>query len=359
MNSDMQKLPQNDTDEVFSGTLYLIYAFDIGDDVDLEKIRFSQKMHTISRDIPHYLKSYHRPLTVEVPTEGTKPLYANIHHFGAVSIVYQVSFKGTLTALRDKLNNANDEFKEQSVDDVHTLFRSIKKFITKPKFFHQSSSYSVVQITPDNKIDSAQLRKDYGYIIASALRFEKSNMSPFQVEDILESATGYYRNELVIIDTEAAFMYDKDPHELLDFFELALVQQLELRYFDKLLEQKLDELYYKAMKAPSLWSYLPFVGSNFDPISELSRLKVDISVIIERLENSIKTGGEAYYSEIYQLLFEKLELETWKKSVEKKLSIIRDVRTIYQNKINAIREDMLSVLIIILIFIELVVGIMK
>ena len=44
---------------------------------------------------------------------------------------------------------------------------------------------------------------------------------------------------------------------------------------------------------------------------------------------------------------------------EKKLSIVRDVRSIYQNKINSIREDMLSVLIIILILIEVIIGLSK
>jgi hypothetical protein len=104
---------------------------------------------------------------------------------------------------------------------------------------------------------------------------------------------------------------------------------------------------------------MPFIGIMYDPISELSKLKVDISVITERLGSSIKTVGDVYYSEIYDLLVTKLELDALRKAIDKKLSIIREVRTIYQEQVNAIREDLLSVLIIILIFTELVVGIVK
>ena len=48
----------------------------------------------------------------------------------------------------------------------------------------------------------------------------------------------------------------------------------------------------------------------------------------------------------------------WRASINKKLNIISEIRSVYQHKIDAIREDLLSVLVIILIFIELVVGIL-
>ena len=94
------------------------------------------------------------------------------------------------------------------------------------------------------------------------------------------------------------------------------------------------------------------------PIDELGKLRVDISVITERLEGSIKLAGEAYFSELYSLLVDKLGLEDWKESIAKKLSIIKDIRSVFQQKIDAAREDLLSVLIIILIFIELVIGLL-
>ena len=88
------------------------------------------------------------------------------------------------------------------------------------------------------------------------------------------------------------------------------------------------------------------------------KLKVDISVITERLENSIKLVGEAYYTELYELLVEKLDINNWKESINRKLAIILDVRTVYENKVDALREDLLSVLVVVLIFIEICVGLL-
>ena len=57
------------------------------------------------------------------------------------------------------------------------------------------------------------------------------------------------------------------------------------------------------------------------------------------------------------MLVEKLDIANWKESINRKLDIIIDVRTVYENKVDALREDLLSVLIIILIFIEVLVAI--
>ena len=348
-------------EQLFTGNIYLVYAFDIGDAIDLEQVKASKQLQTIARIWPKYFRHYHIPLTVDLPPakNGIKCIRANIHHFGALSLIYKVPFKDTLTALRNKLNKLDEQYENQSAHDANSLYKLIKQFTAQHKSFHHRTSYLIIHIDPQPEIlDSALLSQTYGPIIASSLRFETTTISDFQIEDILQSTTGYYRQDLVIIDTEAAFVYDDECYELLDFFEFALIQQLELQYFDKLLDTKLDEVYEHALQPRSFYNYLPFVGMVYDPLGELSKLKVDISVITERLDNSIKLAGEAYYSEIYRLLVKKLELENWKTSVDKKLTIVRDVRSIYQNKINVIREDMLSVLIIVLIFIEVIIGLL-
>ena len=95
-----------------------------------------------------------------------------------------------------------------------------------------------------------------------------------------------------------------------------------------------------------------------DPIAKLGKLKADISVITERLESSVKLAGEPYLSELYEELVDKLDLKSWQDGINRKLKIIEDIQTVYQHKIDVNREDMLTILIIVLIFIELVIGIL-
>ncbi len=84
------------------------------------------------------------------------------------------------------------------------------------------------------------------------------------------------------------------------FFEFANTQHLELQYFDRVLDKQLSSAYERKVQSPPLKAYLPFVGALAnDPVSELGRLRVDISVVTERLENSVKLAGESYYAELY------------------------------------------------------------
>ncbi len=346
---------------IFTGNIFIFHAFDVGEDIDLDAVKDKQLLVRRPLILSKYFKNYHIPLAVELPHPhtSTKCQSAKLHNFGVITLAYTIAFEESLEELRTHLNQVDDEFREQSVIDAGTLFKRIKSEIKQPKFFHIRRSYVLIQIDPDPSIDLINLKEEFGSTIASLLRFETEFLSEYQKNEILDSAIGYYRGDLIIIDTEAAFMYDDEYEEVLDLFEFANMQQLELQYFDRLLDQQMSVVYEREIKALPIHSYIPFVGAlKSDPIGDLGKLKVDISVITERLENSIKLAGEAYYSEIYTLLVEKLDIKNWKESINRKLAIILDVRTVYQNKVDALREDLLSVLIIVLIFIETVVAIL-
>lgn len=358
----MSTNPELSNKHIFSGNIFIFHAFDVGDDINLEALNTSQVVMTQPLVLPKYFKNYHMPLAIDLPHPHTtnRFLSCKIHNFGAISLAYKIPFKDTLHNIRAKLDEIDDTFQEQSVSDISAVFKKIKKFIAKPKFFQTRSSYLVIQVDPEqNSLDITTLKQHYGGIIASMLRFETETLSEYHKDEILEDAIGYFRGDLIVIDTEATFMYDDEYDEILHLFEFANIQQLELKYFDRLLDQHLNTMYEgKPHKLP-LRAYMPFIGSSGNAMADLGKLRVDISVITERLESSVKLVGEAYFSELYNLLVEKLDLKNWHESIARKLEIIQDVRSVYQNQIDAIREDLLSVLVIILIFIELVIGLLN
>ncbi len=118
-------------------------------------------------------------------------------------------------------------------------------------------------------------------------------------------------------------------------------------------------IYEREVRKLPLIAYLPFLGTLIsDPIGRLGKLKADISVITERFEGMVKLAGEPYFLELYELLVDKLDLKNWRNGIDRKLRIVEDVQTAYQRKIDTNREDMLTVLIIVLIFIELIIGVL-
>ena len=353
--------PTNPTDHaIFSGNLFFFYAFDIGEDIDFKALERSQVLTKVPYHAPKYFRNYHIPLAIELPHphETSGCISSKLHHFGVISLIYKIPFTSSLEELRNAINAIDYKYQERSVGDANSIFKKIVPFVTKPAFFHLRNSYPVIQVAPDKNQAGNKLIETSGATIASLLRFETQNLSANQMKSMLSSAQEYYRGDLVVIDTEAAFIYDPDYEELLEIFEFANIQQLELQYFDRLLNQQLSAVYETTLTELPWRQYLPFSNLATHTMLELGRLKIDISVITERLENSIKLTGEAYFSDVYELLIEKLDLNNWKASVAHKLEIIQDVRTIYQNQIDNIRESMVNVLITILIFIEVILGIL-
>lgn len=352
--------PETHTNRIFSGNIYIFHAFDVGDDINLDKVATSNEIITRPLMLPKYFKHYDLPLAIELPHPHNSAACESvkIHNFGAISLTYKIPFEDTLENVRKDLEHIDNKFQEQSVIDTGSIIKKIKKFIKKPNFFHTKSSYLIIQLDPIKDMNASQLKQEFGNVIASSLRFETEQLSEYQRNEILNSSLGYFKGDLLIVDTEAAFIYDPDHEEILSLFEFANLQHLELRYFDRQLDQQMTVIYEERVTKIPLTAYLPFVGSKiYSPIEDLGKLKVDISVITERLASSVKLAGEPFYSELYQVLVDKLDLQEWKDSINAKLDIIQEVRSLLQHKIENVRGDMLEVLIIILIFIELVLGI--
>jgi len=348
---------------IFSGNIYIFHSFDVGNEIDLEKVRDSQELIIQPLQIPKYFKNYHAPLAIDLPHPHTTSscISCKVHNFGPISLTYKIPFKSSLNDIRMQLQDLENEYQEESVINARSVFNKIKKFTEGARFFQTRSSYVLIQVDQQpNQITVDQLKKQFGGVIASMLRFETETLSEYQKNEILQDTIGYFRGEMIVPDTEAAFIYDDEYEEVLDLFEFSNIQRLELRYFDRLLDRQLNLIYEEKLGRVPLTYYLPFFRAPWrGPVSDLGKLRVDISVISERLESSIKLAGEAYYSELYQLLTEKLDLKNWKDSIDKKLDIVGEIRSVYQHKIDAIREDLLTMLIIILIFIELVMGMLK
>ena len=349
-------------DTVFSGSLYIFHAFDVGDDINIEKVKSSGQVIIHPLPLSKYFKNYHIPLVFDLPEEAKSKnhpfLSGKIHNFGAVSFIYKIPFKDTLEGLRKDLESIDRMYDDISLLDIENTFKRLKPYIGKPFFFHTRSSYVLIQIDPMPELfDTVKLKDLYGGVIASTLRFETESLSEVQKDEILASAIGYYRGDFVVVDTDAIFIYDDEYQDTVEFIEFANVQHCELRYFDRTLDQQLNYIYEGRTREVPVAAFLPFVGTlSKGPIDDLSKLKVDISVVAERLEGSIKLAGEPYYSELYSLLVEKRELKNLREAIDKKLSIIKDVVLTLQKKVDAAREDILTVSIIVLICIELVIG---
>lgn len=364
-NESNDSLQTNDHNQEIVGGIILFYAYDVGDSIDLEKIHKSKKLKsTEARAFAHF-KNYHIPLFVDLEKSilerKEERLSVRIHNFGVISCSYRIPFSGKIKTLKNNLLELVEKYKKIAQEDAKSIFDKVQEFVTEPVFYDLDSSYYAIQIDhKKSEINRSQIIKDYGVEITSLLRLEKQSMSVYQKEKILESTTGYYGTDLVIIDSEASLIYDSEYTEILDFLEVANIQKLELQCFDRLLDKKLNFFYGIDTYQVPIKSYIPLLGSRVDTLlDKLAKLKVDISVITERITNNVNMAGDAYYEDIYSMLKEKMKLEEWKKSIDEKLSIINEIYSIRKSHLETIREEMMMLVIILLIAFEATVAFLK
>jgi hypothetical protein len=351
--------------ENVTGNILLFYAFDIGDDVDLEEIRTKNLVPTYKVPLSHYFKDYHVPLAYRIledtnkgSTERQDAVLNKIHHFGALSFCYKIPFDDSFEQLKQKIIDIKSKYDEQSKVDAKRVLKKIMPAVSKPHFYNVKNDYFAVQVNPiEEKFTPDEFKNVYGSKIASLLRLETERLSDYQQDEILNSVTGYYGQDLIIIDSEASFIYDDEYFEPMEFFESANVQQMELQYFDRLLDKKLQYFYQQEPHKIPVKAYVPLLGRRVElPATRLARLRVDISVVTERLENSIKMTGDAYYSTLYSMLVDRLSLQEWRESINRKLDIIGDLYRVHQEHLDTIHDEMLTVVIIVLIALEIILA---
>ncbi len=352
-----------------SGNILLFYAFDIGDDIDLATIDKKGLVPTHTVPLSAYFKNYHIPLSfyLQRPEDTKQPeksasdcVTSKIHNFGVLSFCYRIPFKASIEQLKLEVIETKQLYDKKSAEDAREVFEKIKVAIEHPLFYNLANSYFAVQVNPTTvAMQSGEFQEKYAGKIASLLRLETKTLSEYQKEEILASIHGYYGQDFIIIDQEGAFVYDDEYFEQMEFFESTNVQLLELQYFDRLLDEKLNVFYKQAYFKIPFSSYIPLLGRKLEsPISRLAKLRVDISVVTERLENSIKLAGDSYYTKVYSLLRERLSLKEWHDSIQKKLDIIQDLYRVHQDRLDIIHGEILEVVIIILIALELILPIL-
>lgn len=356
-----------------TGQIFAFYAFDAGYEIDLPKISQIFKTELARKLIkkktaPTYIQYQTPPLTIPlgeysfklVDTSTKAEVTAKIFDFGAISIAYRMPFScqlgelnGYSTALLYDINLGIEakRFLEE-------LFLKIKPAIKKPSISEIVEDYFIFQVAEFEKdIDAKDLLKNYSRDIARALRFESGGIGEKEINESLKNPVSYYENDMVITDWNAAFIYDRDYEDTIDVLEFTNVELVELRFNDSLLDKRLIELYDKIYESRRYFTYL------FNPydktIRTISELKVEVSVLFERIDNTIKLIGDIYLAKVYNLTSDRFHFDKWEKGIEKKLAAIESIYVILNNRLATIRAETLETVIIILILVEIILGLTR
>ncbi len=354
--------------KIQQGQIVALFAFDVGYEVSLEKLRAmmaTTPVQPLSRkkQTPTYLQ-YTKPpqiLHLGIATghfAEAGSVQALIFDFGAVSIAYRWKLKPGAT-LEDLPRISHDLFslnlEPNAREQVESLITKIEPAIVRPKLADLVEDYYLFIIEGlDQPLPAEDLLKQHRGQLAQTLRFEVSPLSRTMQDEALSQNISYYESDLAIIDWNAAIIFDRDYEDTANVLELLNVELLEARYIDGLLDKQINQ--YGALVRKRIEWPIPLRTPYRQAIQDLAELRLEASLLAERVENALKLVGDQYLARLHSAATQRFYLHEWERIISRKLEIISDFYQLLNDRLHTAQSQALELIIVILILVELVLA---
>jgi hypothetical protein len=175
---------------------------------------------------------------------------------------------------------------------------------------------------------------------------------------ILDNVHAYSDRDLAVVDWNSALLVEPEgSRDVADILEFATTHLMEFRYFDDLLDERLERLYDSLERRRSVWS---FFRNDYERLSrEAGSLYLEFSDYVERVDNSVKFVGDFYLATIFRSAVRRFNLPEWEKSLNRKMNALARISEMLQTEVNARRSHWLEVIVVVLILVELISTILK
>ncbi len=352
---------------ITDGNIMLYYCFDAGYEIqmaNLTKIRGKtarESLLSYKRLTPPYIQYSVPPLLIHLGKRKlvvndrtlTASVDAKVYVFGVITIRFTLPVSGTLSDLGELAPSltTNPPLKKKAIAEFVKIRNDIMQSIVKPrtdaeKDFEDYAIFSAKHF--DRTVTALELMQHYQTDIACILRQEK-NLSAFETADALKNPLSYRETDITLIDWNSAFIVDPDgSHDVPDVIEFALIQLLELRLYDQTFDTIIDTAY-EALTSVK-YRIFPFSKT----LQDLSRIKLDISEILDRLMYHLKLIGDLYLAKVYETASKRFYLEQWKTAVRHKMATIESIYKEMWTRIQTTRMVILETAIVVLFIIDII-----
>jgi hypothetical protein len=347
--------------------------YDVADEIDLSVaaslLARDVRRLRLSRSGAEYLMLPNPPLIVglgqralQLPSGPVEvEARARLFDHGAASIVLRVPIAPgtaleTLTPLADTLYDS-PAVEALSLELVEGLRRAVAPAMERGHLWEQVESYSVVFVERIRGAPTAAQILETADLARLLLgETQERQLSKAERQDVTHRHFSYGLEDLVVVDWNAAFVYEPSGStDIPDVLEIANAQLLELRYYDDSLDQNLasvnDTLKRERRRLGA------FFRSPYPGLARRVQLTLlDMSEFIERVENSLKIIGDVYLAKVYEAAVEQLRINVWKASVTRKQRMLGDVYGWLKGEVDTARSFTLEVMVVALILVEILVA---
>jgi len=271
---------------------------------------------------------------------------------GAISITFRLPFHQK--SLPDMVSYHLPSFgvielQEQARQLAHQIITELGEACVRPHDnLPAEEAYTVFCIT--SPTDDAQGWLETNRAAVAALLTQEENPADLATEEIEESIgqrLSYYRQDVTIIDWDAALLVDNPRNvlETLHVIELANLHLAELEAFDRLLDGVLDRAY-RDVRSPNM-------RVKTGVLKDLKEIRMDMARFGDELSNATKFLGDWHYARVYQLLSRRFHLDDWQSNITTKLKTLDDLYQMLQNDRNHRLMTTLEVAVVLMFLIEI------
>ena len=350
------------------GACHSIFVYDIAFAIDLkqaERLITSAIRDSIKhkRRAPQYFEYTPAPLRI---TQGIEPVqiadgFATeprvqlvIYDFGAVSVLYRIPLSGdagSLLSLSEGLYE-NQALLSDSRRRVEDLLKVMQSAVSKADVSPFVEDYAIFQVeTFVDPVTVEELTNRHALEITKILRAETRELSTDEVNDALSHRISFAKDDIAIIDWNAALVVDKDAEDILTVLEFANVELLETRFLDRRLDGALALTYDRLAKRSREWFQF---RSRPSDLRDISRWQVDSAMLFENVNNVLKLLGDQYLARLYRLAAERFHLPDWDAAILRKLETLERIYQKIADQVVSRRMEVLEWIIILLFVISII-----
>lgn len=359
--------------QILQGQVVALFAFDLGFEVSLEQLdRFSsvpvpplsQKKQT-----PAYLQ-YARPPRIvhlgEISPLCAMPgtIQAMVFDFGAASIAYRWPLGAAQAGLSlQDMPRLSQELYARNLEadariQAQRVMEMIRPAIVRPELSALVEDYYLFVVEEfDHPLQAEELLAQHRSALAQILRFETQSLSEEQQDEALAQRIAYFQNDLVLIDWNAAIIYDRDYWDVANVLELLNVELLEARCIDAELDKRIGD-YQRLLRKPTQ-GFLPFLTPYRKDIQELAELRIESLVLAKRVESALKLIGDLYLARVHNAATARFYLPDWEAAISRKLDIVANFYQLLTDRARTAQNQTLELIIIVLILAEILMAVFR
>jgi hypothetical protein len=342
---------------------------DVADSILLDRLRTildvsATRSPSFAHPTPEYVR-FERPPVVEavapIEIEPHRHIEGKVkyYEYGVVSVELELQFESEWGSLVDQSSRwiAGPGIEDRAMQLIRQRLQRIAPALLNPYESYLTEDYYIVHVreasgTGGGPATGAELLALHGGEIAQIVRGESTALSDTERQEILQSSLSYYPTDLLVPGWTAALVYDTEEGAAptIQLLEYANTQLLEFRHYDAVLTRVLQGVYRSLDKGGGFLSHWKLARE----AERLNALRLEVTELTERIDNSIKFLSDMFYARLYRLAANKVGVSDYRNLVDQKLRTAGELYQFMVERFQHSRGFVLELGVVIILIIELV-----